>query len=391
MKKILFYTNGIGLGGVERALLTFLEGLDKEKYDIKVAFQYKNENFFEKEIPRKIDYKYMLPLNIINKSLEYREKKRNFFYKILYSFMLSYERYIIKKNFLEFSKDRELLIDFKSGDFLKLLNLKKDIPKICWIHGDIINLHNYSKRKEKLKKMYMSCEKIISLGKIMKENIIKEMPEIKEKVEIVYNPFNIEKIRQESEKIDNLSDEEIKKINDEYIIMVARLELKEKDFFTLFKAYKIVLEKNKNLKLYILGDGSDREKISNKIRELDLEGKIILLGKKENPYPWIKNSQLLVHSSKSEGFGLVLVEALILKKIVISTDCPVGPKEICDNGKYGVLVEIGDYKAMAREIEDLLKNSSERKKELLNRSKEAIQKFETKKVIQTLEKILDTL
>ena len=128
MKKILFYTNGIGLGGVERALLTFLEGLDKEKYDIKVAFQYKNENFFEKEIPRKIDYKYMLPLNIINKSLEYREKKRNFFYKILYSFMLSYERYIIKKNFLEFSKDRELLIDFKSGDFLKLLNLKKKYP-----------------------------------------------------------------------------------------------------------------------------------------------------------------------------------------------------------------------------------------------------------------------
>ena len=87
----------------------------------------------------------------------------------------------------------------------------------------------------------------------------------------------------------------------------------------------------------------------------------------------------------------MLVEALILNKIVISTDCPVGPKEICDNGKYGVLVEIGDYKAMAREIEDLLKNSSERKKELLNRSEEAIQKFETKKVIQTLEKILDTL
>ena len=362
MKKILFYTNGIGLGGVERTLLAFLEGLDKEKYDIKVAFQYENENFFEREIPPKIDYKYMLPLNIINKSLEYREKKRNIFYKILYSFMLSYERYIIKRNFLEFSKDRDLLIDFKSGDFLKLLNLKKNIPKVCWIHGDIINLHNYSGRKEKLKRMFMSCKKIISLGRIMKENIIREMPEIKEKVEIVYNPFNIEKIKQESEKIANLSVEEIKKLNDEYIIMVARLELKEKDFFTLFKAYKIVLEKDKKLKLYILGDGSDREEINNKIKELDLEGKIILLGKKENPYPWIKNSQLLIHSSKSEGFGLVLVEALILNKIVISTDCPVGPKEICDNGKYGVLVEIGDYKAMAREIEDLLKNSSEIKK-----------------------------
>ena len=199
----------------------------------------------------------------------------------------------------------------------------------------------------------------------MKENIIREMPEIKEKVEIVYNPFNIEKIKQESEKIANLSVEEIKKLNDEYIIMVARLELKEKDFFTLFKAYKIVLEKDKKLKLYILGDGSDREKINNKIKELDLEGKIILLGKKENPYPWIKNSQLLIHSSKSEGFGLVLVEALILNKIVISTDCPVGPKEICDNGKYGVLVEIGDYKAMAREIEDLLRLKKYREELLL--------------------------
>jgi len=103
MKKILFYTNGIGLGGVERALLAFLEGLNKEKYDIKVAFQYENENFFEKEIPAKIDYKYMLPLNIINKSLEYREKKKNFFYKVLYSFMLGYERYIVKKNFFDFA------------------------------------------------------------------------------------------------------------------------------------------------------------------------------------------------------------------------------------------------------------------------------------------------
>ena len=94
MKKILFYTNGIGLGGVERTLLTFLEGLDKKKYDIKVAFQYENENFFEKEIPKEINYKYMLPLNIINRSLKYRdlkyrEKKENFFYKILYFLRLA--------------------------------------------------------------------------------------------------------------------------------------------------------------------------------------------------------------------------------------------------------------------------------------------------------------
>ena len=72
----------------------------------------------------------------------------------------------------------------------------------------------------------------------------------------------------------------------------------------------------------------------------------------------------------------MLVEALILKKIVISTDCPVGPREICDNGKYGVLVEIGNYEDMAREIGNLLKNSSERKKGIVKiAQKKTIQKF----------------
>ena len=391
MKKILFYTNGIGLGGVERVLLTFLEGLDKKKYDIKVAFQYENENFFEKEIPTGIKYKYMLPLTIINKSLKYREKKSNFFYKILYSFMLSYERYIIKKNFLEFSKDRELLIDFKNGDFLKLLNLKKEVPKICWIHGPIKNLHNYTKRKEKLRKLFKNCSKIISLGEFMKEGIIKEFPEVKEKLEVIYNPFDIKKIRERADKIENLSDEDIKKLNDNYIIMVARLALQEKDFITLFQAYKIILYTNKNLKLYILGDGSDKEEIIKKIKELNLEGKVILLGKKENPYPWIKNSQLLVLSSKSEGLQTVLIEGLILNKVIISTDCPVGPKEICDNEKYGALVEIDDYKSMAKKIEELLKASSERRIIFLSRTEEAIQRFRMEKVIETLQGILDSL
>ena len=304
--------------------------------------------------------------------------------------MLSYEKYTIKKNFLEFSKDREILIDFKSGDFLKLLNLKKDIPKICWIHGDIINLHNYSKRKDKLKRLFLGCKKIVCLGNDMKNNIIKEIPEINDKLEIVYNPLNIEKIRKEAKEIDDLSDEDKKKLNDNYIIMVSRLDLEAKDYFTLLEAYKIVLKTNLDLKLYILGDGPDKKNIEKEIDKMKLNQNVILLGKKKNPYPWIKNSQLLVHSSKFEGFGLVLVEALILNKVIVTTNCPVGPSEICNNGKYGVLIEIGDYENMANEINELLKSSSEKRKELLDKTEEAIQRFETKKVIQTVEKIFDS-
>ena len=98
------------------------------------------------------------------------------------------------------------------------------------------------------------------------------------------------------------------------------------------------------------------------IKDEDLQEYIKLLGVKKNPYPWIKNSKLLVHSSRYEGFGLVLVEALILGKVVISSNCKVGPREILNNGEYGSLVEVGDYNAMAQEILELLQeNPKERK------------------------------
>lgn len=380
--KILFYTSGVGLGGVERVILEVLKLIDKDKFDIKLALQYENENLFENEIPKEIDYKYMLPLKIINKSLYYRERKKNLFFKILYSLNLIYERYIIKKNYLEFSKDRDIVIDFKSGDFLKLITLNKNSKKICWIHSEITKLNRYSQRKEKLKKYLKEIDKIVCICNEMKDNFIMEMPEYKDKVEVIYNPFDIEKIIKKADEIENLSLDDKKRLNDTYMIMVSRLELKMKDFFTLFEAFKIVKKKNKQIKLYLLGDGPDKKIIQEKIEEMALKEDIVLLGQRKNPYPWIKNSKLLIHSSKSEGLPTVLIEALILNKNIISTDCKTGPKEILDNAKYGTLVKVGDYKAMALEIEKILIRSKD-----IN-YKEAIERFEGKKIIKKLENLL---
>lgn len=380
--KILFYTSGVGLGGVERVILEVLKLIDKDKFDIKLALQYENENLFENEIPKEIDYKYMLPLKIINKSLYYRERKKNLFFKILYSLNLIYEKYIIKKNYLEFSKDRDIVIDFKSGDFLKLITLNKNSKKICWLHSEITKLNRYSQRKEKLRKYLKDMDKIVCICNEMKDNFVIEMPEYKDKVEVIYNPFDIEKIIKKADEIENLSLDDKKRLNDVYMIMVSRLELKMKDFFTLFEAFKIVKKKNKQIKLYLLGDGPDKKIVQEKIEEMALKEDIVLLGQRKNPYPWIRNSKLLIHSSLSEGFGLVLVEGLILNKNIISTNCKVGPKEILDYGNYGVLVDIKDYQSMALEIEKILIKSKD-----IN-YKEAIERFEGKKIIKKLEKLL---
>ena len=133
----------------------------------------------------------------------------------------------------------------------------------------------------------------------------------------------------------------------------------------------------------------DREKIENMIKDEDLQEYIKLLGVKKNPYPWIKNSKLLVHSSRYEGFGLVLVEALILGKVVISSNCKVGPREILNNGEYGSLVEVGDYNAMAQEILELLQENPKKKEKYLSNIDKSIERFDKKNIIKQIERVLE--
>lgn len=390
-KKILFYTSGVGLGGVEKVVLEVLKEIDKNKFDIKLALQYENENLFENEIPKEVNYKYMLPQKVIDKSLYFRERKKNIFYKMLYSFMLSYEKYIIKKNYLEFSKDRKIVIDFKSGDFLKLINLENGTEKkrVCWLHSEITKLNKYEKRKKFLRGNLNKCDKVVCICEDMKNGVIKEMLELEDKLEVIYNPFDIEKIKIKSNDYSEIKDNEKKLLEDNYIIMVSRLDNVQKDFDTLIKAFKTVNQKRKDIKLYLLGNGPDRKKVESMIKNENLQEYIKLLGVKKNPYSWIKGSKLLVHSSRYEGFGLVLVEALILGKVVISSNCKVGPREILDNGKYGSLVEVGDYNSMAQEILELLQEDSIKRERYLTNINESIERFDKKNIIKQIERVLE--
>lgn len=108
------------------------------------------------------------------------------------------------------------------------------------------------------------------------------------------------------------------------------------------------------------------------------------MGSIVNPYPWIKNSSFLIHSSKYEGLPTVLIESLILNKTVISSACPTGPREILENGEIGYLYEVGDYNKLAELIIINIKNPKINL-ELLN---EKIQKYRKENVIKEYEKLI---
>jgi len=102
--------------------------------------------------------------------------------------------------------------------------------------------------------------------------------------------------------------------------------------------------------LIILGDGKERPKLQKLVDELHLDRFVSMPGFIQNPFPYLKRATVFVVSSLYEGFSNALVEAMALGVPIVSTDCPYGPREILDNGKFGTLVQPGDYKALAEAI-----------------------------------------
>lgn len=381
--KVLFYNGSLRMGGIERILTEVLRNIDRKKIDIDLIIEdgIRSLNIFEKDIPQDIKIYYLKSEEIIKRTDYYRQKRKNIFFKIIYNLMMNYEGYLKKKNLKKIVKSNkyDVVIDFDMG-LSKYIDLIESNKKIAWVHSSIENWYQKKSRINRLGKRLEKYDKIVTICDEMKKNTIKLYPFLEKKILRIYNPFNFERILKNAEEY--YLDKEIVKEN--FAVSVMRLTENSKDFDTLIKAWEILKEKNISLKLYILGEGIDKKNIENKIKLANQEDNIILLGNIKNPYPWIKSSKMLIHSSKFEGLPTVLIEALILNKIVISSNCISGPKEILENGEIGYLYEVGDYKKLANLVINNLKNP-QLNIELLN---EKIKKYKKENIIKEYEKLI---
>lgn len=133
------------------------------------------------------------------------------------------------------------------------------------------------------------------------------------------------------------------------VIVAAGRLVVQKDFPTFLKAMAIT-NRESSVRAIILGDGPLRAEIEGLIRQLGLEHAVAMVGHVDDVRPYIRKSGFFVLSSGWEGFGNVLVEALGVGASIVSTDCPSGPREILEDGKFGILVPVGDHIAMANAI-----------------------------------------
>jgi glycosyltransferase involved in cell wall biosynthesis len=176
-----------------------------------------------------------------------------------------------------------------------------------------------------------------------------------DKLIVLYDPIiNVSEICKKKNKKTDMSD-----LNKNYFLSVGRLT-KQKNHKILIDAFSL-LDKNDDNCLYIIGDGEEKNNLLIKIKELNLDKKIFLLGFKENIYPYLSASIAIISCSLWEDPGAVMIEAAFCNKIVLSSNCRNGPKEFLMNGKAGYLFENNNIMSLKNNIEKLVNEDNKEK------------------------------
>ncbi|MGD7043172.1 glycosyltransferase [Jeotgalibacillus proteolyticus] len=307
MPEIAFIIPTISKGGAERVVTTISNSLSQE-IDVIVYHRVENEYLCNKNIVNlNIPKANSIFGKIINLFYKYKEinkiKKKNGYKKII-SF-LDNPNLI---NVLTKKKNQKTIVSIRNKQSMEFKGIKKVFHKIL------------------VKHIYSKADVIVAISSGVKKDLIENFDICKKKIIVIHNPIDVDLINyQKNIPIDNTSIDD-RKIN---VITIGRL-VEQKAHVELLEAFKIYIDKhsNSNVHLTIIGDGPEEESIIKKARELELSEKVSLLPFQRNPFNIMKSSDIFILSSKYEGFGNVIVEAVACGLPIISTDCEAGPREI---------------------------------------------------------------
>ncbi len=366
MPKIALIIDVMCVGGIQKTGITFMNRL--LKYADVTLIQTTDKEALCCEIPKGV-HVHTIPKKIAPQIFkEYISRKKfvqGIFFR-LYSLFLSHfqKRYVVnnaycaKKNSYILDEEFDCAVSYHgmSIDHLsRTLYSVKSKKKIAWIHGD----HSFGgKHIKDAEKIYKNFDKIYCVSGVTEERFLKDFPSLKDKTEVFYNFFDEDRIKKLSEeKSDFVFDN-----NKITLATVGRIS-PEKGQDMMPEIAKILIDKGYPIRWYVVGDGDDRERVENIVKEKKLFDFFIFTLSKSNPYPYIKNCDIYVQPSYTEGYPLTIFEAAILGKAIVATDVG-GTKEHLTKDKDILLTDVSP-EAIAESIE-LLINNPDKKKMLEN-------------------------
>ena len=348
-KNLIIFIPFIGGGGVEKNLFLISNFLSKKFEKIRICTISEK---YKKKFNNKI--KFIFPKKDYSENLNIRIKYLICLYE-LFKYLKSNKNSVV----LSFQANIYCII------ICKLLNIKvivrSNSSPIGWYHNNL--------KKFIYQKIIKKADKVI----VNSSDFKKQMETMfKIKVENIFNPLNLDEIKKKSKEKINF-----KFFNDGFkIINIGRLT-DQKDQITLLKSINLLRYKI-NIKLLIIGTGVEEKNLKDYIRKYNLSNCVKIKKFLDNPYPYILKSDLFVLTSKYEGLPNVLLEAAVLKKFIISTNCPTGPKEILLNGKGGFLFKIGDYRKLSKLILLFFRNKNQLERKI-NFTYNSLKRYNLKK------------
>lgn len=364
MKKILILMSDMSCGGVQISLLNFLNHILKYDVDITLLFDSYSGAWLDR-IPQNIKIK-ILPYRCdAHHKLLIPDKKVNFIQNVEYHVLVHlvdqifphrYQRnrrysFLLKHmNALEDSYD--IAIDYHGYGYFTtsyLVNKVNAGYKAVFVHDEKLDclwaVEDDLGGIDAFYSVSRSCKKIFE----------KKYPNYAKKSYYFPNFMDYDNILKKANSSCPLTG----KTGETIIVTVGRLEW-QKGYDLAVNIAEKLRENQVAFVWYCLGDGTLKNEIQNKIDNAGLHDKMILVGRTDNPYPYIKKADLYVQPSRHEGFGLAIAEALFLKKIVIATNLECIAEQI-ENGENGMLVPY-DAKAFCQAIMECIFNEGLRKK-----------------------------
>ena len=370
--KLLLTNNSLDNGGAERVLVNLVNNLPQDKYDITLFTLY-SSGIYDKSINKLVNYKYVF------------KKRGRFFNKVMLKILCKVVPFNWLRKFVV-NKTFDYEIAFLQGYPTEFVRASKSnsTQKIAFVHSDFANNYDvagFYKTKTQCYEAYKTFDKVCFISETAKNGFEKVIGPLSNAY-IVHNVVDTESIRNQAKE----RSEQVFSENAFKIVSVGRL-INLKAIDRIINAVEQVKKSGIRIECCIVGDGPERESLQQLIKDKKLENYIKIMGYCANPYKYVKQADLYVCSSLTEGYSTSAVEALILGVPILTTNVS-GMHEIIGNCECGVIVD-NTEDAFKEGLEMLAKDHDmieKMKEEAKNRSMVFNSKVQIKEFMDMLEK-----
>lgn len=337
MRRILFLLTNLAGGGAEKVLVDILRHTDFERYEVDLLLVVK-EGIYLDSLPEQVNIYSLYK----RRGLKY---KLDFFFSRYWGIDFFQSRLIKKR----IEKRYDAIVSFMEGIPLKFHKyiVNQGQVNISWVHTDMERLHYTAKyfRKHEEQQLYSQMNKVIVVSQQAQKGFSKVF-KIHSSVYTLYNPIDRNSIITLADAI-NVTKTRLT------ICCVGRLTYAKRYDRAIRIIHKLI-KCGYDVELWIAGNGVMERQLRKLAEDLNVEKHVTFLGFQSNPYPYVKAADIFLSTSMTEGYPLVICEALCLEKPIVATNV-TGPREILGNSEYGLLTEENDdaiFAGVRRMIDD---------------------------------------